>query len=123
MSFITSCLTATAAVSILAGSLALPAVAAEAPAYETRIALVSTGGLDLGTPQGSAELNKRVHAAISSLCGAPDMDDARQLVAVRKCRAGAWAATQPQIQAAIENATRVASLGKQPTVLVSSTVR
>jgi len=105
--FITRRLFAAAvAVAMTAGLFVLPAYAGEAPHFETKIAVVSTAGLDLTTQQGAAMLNGRVHQAVNDLCGAPDLEDGAQLAAVRRCRAGAVAATMPQIQAAIELAAR-----------------
>lgn len=112
---------ATAAAAMAATTVALPASAT--PAYETRIALVPTAGLDLTTPQGVAALNTRLHATVNALCGTPDMDDARSLAAIRQCRAGAMAATKPQMEAAIEKASRSAQAGAPAAVQLSSTER
>ncbi len=97
---------AAVAVAMTAGLFVLPAYAAEAPRFETKIAIVSTAGLDLTTQKGAAALNARVHQAANDLCGVPDLEDGAQLAAVHRCRAGAVAASMPQVQAAIATASR-----------------
>ena len=65
---------------------------------------VSTANLDLSTPQGRQMLERRVNAAVSSLCGAPVFGDRAEAEALRACREEARSAVQPQVKAMIGRA-------------------
>lgn len=94
---------------LLAGmTMALMTIAAPAMAdpqlLTTRIS-ISTDNLDLNTQQGRQVLDRRVKTAINNMCGAPTVGDRDEAAELRACRAEAYAAVQPQLQAALNRAS------------------
>jgi UrcA family protein len=65
---------------------------------------ISTTNLDLATPRGRQMLERRVNAAILTLCGAPVFGDRDEAAALRACREEARSAVQPQVKAMLNRA-------------------
>ena len=65
---------------------------------------VSTTNLDLGTLHGRQMLERRISAAISTMCGAPVFGDRAEADLLRACRDEARAAVQPQVKAVVSRA-------------------
>jgi len=64
----------------------------------TRTARISYADLDLSSPDGQRELDKRVKSAVSRICAQPAAIPSE----VHACRANASQATRPQVLAAVE---------------------
>ena len=58
-----------AAACVLASALAPTLASAATDAYETKVAVVRTGDLDLRTPEGQSALNARISGAVNRVCG------------------------------------------------------
>ena len=59
--------------------------------------VVKTSDLDLATPAGQRELQKRVETAVQSLCKIPAPIAYYERVMNEPCRKEAWAGAKPQI--------------------------
>ncbi|HET9427525.1 MAG TPA: UrcA family protein [Allosphingosinicella sp.] len=59
--------------------------------------IVRTSDLDLATEAGRRELQRRVEAAVQSLCFIPSPIGYYEPVMSQPCREEAWASAQPQI--------------------------
>ncbi|HEX7782315.1 MAG TPA: UrcA family protein [Sphingobium sp.] len=86
--------------------LAVPTIAAPALAEDSVTRTVSLSDVDLSTESGVALLNRRIEAAVSSICGRQESRDLQQVMAVRKCRTGAHASAVNQTQLAVADARR-----------------
>jgi len=94
---------------LLAGmTMALMTIATPAMAdtpLQTEKVLVSIAYLDLASPKGRNILERRVNAAINTLCGTPVFGDRAEAEALQACRDEARAAAQPQIKAILSRAS------------------
>jgi UrcA family protein len=84
---------------MMAAALATPALAAE-QGYEQFAVKVQTADLDLATVSGQRNLDRRLDAALTRLCGMPVFHTRDELDALDDCRADAMKAAAPQIEAA-----------------------
>ncbi len=94
---------------LLAGmAMALMTIATPAMAdtpLQTHKVLVSIANLDLSSPQGRNILERRVNAAINTLCGTPVFGDRAEAEALQECRDEARAAAQPKIKEILSRAS------------------
>lgn len=74
----------------------------------TRTARISYADLDLSSPDGQRELNKRVKSAVSRICAEPGAIPSE----VQACRMSASSATRPQVLAAVERSQTRLALAK-----------
>lgn len=80
------------------------------PAFSTARITVDYTGVDLTTQKGRRQLDSRVDAAISEMCGQAIFGTRDEADALRLCRSEARAAVEPQIQTVFANANpKVAS--------------
>lgn len=77
----------------------VPALADEAPTRS-----VQYGDLDLTKPEGVVRLERRIAAAVRSVCQAADPRDVSLASKVQKCRKAARASASDKMQLAIANA-------------------
>ena len=91
-----------AGVTVVLMTIAAPAMAGT-PLHSDQVS-ITTANLDLATPQGRQMLERRVNAAVNSLCGAPVFGDRAEAEALRACRDEARSAVQPQVKAMIGRA-------------------
>ena len=98
---------------ILIAAFAAAASALPAQAQSTaRSQSVSTAGLDLGTPAGRGRFQRRVAAAIETVCGSYAGASASEQGEIDRCRRSAWSSVETQLasqQARRNGAVRVAS--------------
>lgn len=87
------------AAAVATPTLATPALAAER-GYEQFAVKVQTADLDLATVSGQRNLDRRLDAALTRLCGMPVFHTRDELDALDDCRADAMKAAAPQIEAA-----------------------
>ncbi len=66
--------------------------------------VVSIAGLDLSTPAGSSEMEKRVGAAVESICATPPPFTNSEKRDSKLCSDYAWASARPQMERAIAGA-------------------
>lgn len=95
---------------IVAAGLAAAILMATSPAtaetqFWTGKVIVDYKGVDLTTQRGRQQLDRRVDAAIGTLCGQPIFGTREEAEALRECRSEARAAAEPQIQAIVASAT------------------
>lgn len=76
-----------------AASSALPAQAQSAARSQS----VSTAGLDLGTPAGRGRFQRRVAAAIETVCGSYAGASASEQIEIDRCRRSAWSGVEVQL--------------------------
>lgn len=72
--------------------------------YEPVKKTVSIADLDLRTEAGASEMEKRVGAAVDSICTAPPRAALWELNDAKKCSEFAWAGARPQMDAALKKA-------------------
>lgn len=70
--------------------------------------VVKTSDLNLATPAGQRELQRRVEAAVQSLCKIPAPIAYYEQVMNEPCRKEAWAGAQPQIDRQMKRTTPAA---------------
>lgn len=94
----------TAGALVLLGVLAVPAgaqapeiVVTAKPPPDLMRRVVKTSDLDLATPAGQRELQRRVETAVQSLCKIPSPIAYYEPVMNEPCRTEAWASARPQI--------------------------
>lgn len=75
------------------------------PAYSTAKVTVDYDGIDLTTSKGRQALDRRINAAISSMCGQAVFGTREEAEALQQCRSEARAATEPQIQKVLASAS------------------
>jgi UrcA family protein len=78
-----------------AAAFALPAQAQTAPRSQS----VSTAGLDLGTAAGRAGFQRRVAAAVETVCGSYAGTSAAEQDEIGRCRRVAWSGVETQLAA------------------------
>jgi UrcA family protein len=78
-----------------AGSFAMPAQARTAARSQS----VSTAGLDLGTAAGRASFQRRVAAAVETVCGSYAGTSAAEQDEIGRCRRVAWLGVETQLAA------------------------
>lgn len=74
------------------------------PDIMTRV--VTVADLDLSTTAGQRELNRRVEAAVDSLCRIPSPVGYYEKVMSEPCRTEAWASARPQLERLSANRDR-----------------
>lgn len=80
------------------------------PSYSTAAVTVDYRGVDLTSQKGRETLDRRVNAAISTMCGQPIFGTREEAEALRNCRIEARTAVEPQLQAVLASAnTKVAA--------------
>jgi UrcA family protein len=79
----------------LAASSGLPAQAQTAGRSQS----VSTAGLDLGTADGRARFQRRVAAAVETVCGSYVGTSAGEQDEIGRCRRAAWSGVDTQLAA------------------------
>ena len=84
-------------------TIAAPAMA-DTPLLTDKVS-ISTANLDLATPRGRQMLERRVNAAIGTLCGAPIFGSRDEADALRACREAARTDVQPQVKAMLTRAS------------------
>ena len=67
---------------------------------ETRIVKISD--LNLAVPDGEKEMNRRVEAAVESICNKSATQDLSGKALDEKCRDEAWAGARPQMDRAVQ---------------------
>lgn len=65
---------------------------------------VDTRDIDLSAPNGARILDRRVNAAVNTLCGQPVFGTRDEAAALDACRADARASAEPQVKAALASA-------------------
>lgn len=75
-------------------------VLAQTPYFSGAVA-VGTRDIDLTSPKGAEQLERRVNAAISSLCGQPVFGTRDEADAIAACRADARASAEPKMKATL----------------------
>lgn len=68
--------------------------------------LVYIGDLDLATPQGEAEMNKRVAKAVDWICEIPAVIGYYKKAVERPCNEEGWASARPQMDRAVQTAKK-----------------
>lgn len=69
---------------------------------------VYIGDLDLATPQGVAEMNKRIARAVNWICEIPAVIGHYRMAVERPCKEEGWASARPQMDRAVQLARNVA---------------
>jgi UrcA family protein len=96
------------AAALFAASFALPAQAGTAPRSQS----VSTAGLDLGTADGRARFQRRIAAAVETVCGSYAGTSAAEQDEIDRCRRAALAGIETRLaarDARYERTVRVAA--------------
>jgi len=70
---------------------------------------VYIGDLDLSTPQGVAEMDKRVARAVDWICEIPAVVGYYKKAAERPCNEEGWASARPQMERAVQFAKETAT--------------
>ena len=97
---------------ILAACLWAAPASAE-PVGEPNIVRISYADLDLGSPQGTAKLDRRIRSAVQTACGTASDADLAGKNDVRHCRASTYQAASAQVRLA-------AATGRKSPVLLAS---
>lgn len=87
------------AATLAAAAVFTPAFAAQ-PAYEQGEVRIQTADLDLSSTAGQRQLEKRLSAGVTRLCGSPIFFSRDELVQLDACHADALTAAAAQINAA-----------------------
>jgi UrcA family protein len=74
------------------------------PSPDMIVRTVSIGDLDLKSVAGKQEMEKRVSAAVDSMCSMPAPIPSYGPVMEKPCRDEAWASARPQMDAAVQRA-------------------
>lgn len=74
------------------------------PSPDVIVRTVFIGDLDLTTSSGKAEMEKRVGAAVDSMCAIPTPLPSYGPVLEKPCRDEAWGNARPQMEAAVQRA-------------------
>jgi UrcA family protein len=74
------------------------------PSPDVIVRTVFVGDLDLKSAPGQAEMEKRVGAAVDSMCMIPTPIPSYGPVMEKPCRDEAWASARPQMDSAVRNA-------------------
>lgn len=88
--------------------LAAPVLAA--PAYETGKVTIEYSDINLASANGRQALDRRVDAAIRSMCGAPVFGTREEADALQECRAEARNAVDPQVRSIMSKAATTVAL-------------
>lgn len=83
---------------VVTGKMKIPA------GYEAVKRVVSIKDLDLATPGGAAELEKRVGGAVESICASPPPFTNDEKRDSKACSDYAWATARPQMDRALQRA-------------------
>ena len=85
----------------IATTLAAMFALAASPVSAQSVRSIGYGDLDLGSPQGQAELSIRVARAVKAVCGQPTPSAPREVMATRSCRREAGEAALRGVEQAI----------------------
>lgn len=74
------------------------------PSPDVIVRTVYIGDLDLRTQSGKGEMEKRIGAAVDSMCAIPTPLPSYGPVMERPCREEAWGSARPQMETAVRRA-------------------
>lgn len=89
---------------VVVAMLAMGAPAMAEPSYSTAKVTVDYDGLNLATQSGRQTLDRRINAAIRSMCGTPVFGTRDEAEALSLCYIEARTAVEPQVQVALSKA-------------------